>query len=43
MRQVSSYKWYPFDDSSALGKVLVENARPDMIEPEDIVDMSPAR
>lgn len=36
---VSSYKWYPFDDSSALGKVLVKT-HDDMIEPEDIVDVS---
>ena len=38
--QVSSYKWYPFDDSSALGKVLVKT-QPDAPEPEDIADISP--
>ncbi len=38
--RVSSYKWYPFDDSSALGKVLVKT-QPDASEPEDIADISP--
>ena len=36
---VSSYKWYPFDDSSALGKVLVK-AHDDRPEPEDIAYVS---
>ena len=36
---VSSYKWYPFDDASALNKVLVK-ARADMAEPVDIAEES---
>lgn len=38
--EVSPYKWYPFDDSSALGKILV-GTQPDTPEPEDIADISP--
>ncbi len=37
--EVSSYKWYPFDDSSALGKVLAKT-QSDTPEPEDIADIS---
>ena len=36
---VASYKWYNFDDSSALNKVLVKTQE-DMDEPTDILDVS---
>ncbi len=36
---VAPYKWYNFDDASALNKVLVKT-RKDMEEPEDIIDVS---
>ena len=36
---LAPYKWYDFDDASALNKVLVKS-RPDMDEPVDIVGVS---
>ena len=33
------YRWYDFDDASALNKVLVKTRR-DMNEPEDIAEAS---
>ena len=38
--EVKSYRWYDFDNVSALNKVLVKQ-RPDTVEPVDIVDVSP--
>ena len=37
---VTSYRWYDFDDSAALNKVLVKT-RGDETEPKDIVNVSP--
>ncbi len=37
--EVTSYKWYNFDDTSALNKILVKT-RDDIQEPTDIIDIS---